>query len=637
MKIFYPFLFLSLFVFTGNSQTPLYNFDFKGGFQGWISNSIECGGSASDNAEWIWVDNGRIEGTLSNFGLMDSRTPENGIVILNSDLLDNNGDVNNIGNGDCPAPQVSELISPPLDFSDHDSVILSFNQLYFRFLGYYNEGKNIDYSDSTATFVGVSVDGQETWEEIPINTDLNIFRATQNYESELTLDISEYAAGESEVHVRFLWQGDYYVWALDDIRFYGSRLYDLDISEFKYPVSNFETPQVQFVNDTMRFEANVVNLSPKPVDSAYLYVTVRANEGEDRTVYFEDSTLIQNLTFNDTVEVQLPNYFVPENFEPGSYAFIYRLVNVKRPEEVNMANNVRADVMIVSENRFRKTDRGDSFGMPMEADYMVGNYFKISPNVQERLLLDNINFSAFGRDGRPLAGKEVAVYLLKIDDDVDENLENWNFTAALENKKSIAGIGSYIFTSQDDESQDLEERIVVKDLVDLDSYSDEIVLEPGGRYIALIEYTENAAKEIIHELGQRVVYYPISYPEQWNTMVYSGGQWYVNGFGAQYVAIIDIDVRMELTSTKEELTEQEVRIFPNPATDYVQIQLDLDRAQNVDVFLTDVSGKILKMNHHSKLYSDLLKVDVTSVPAGTYFLNVTTEEGRLTKKISVVR
>src|SRR5690625_5505169 len=85
MKIFYPFLFLSFFVFTGNSQTPLYNYDFEGGFQGWISNSLECGGSASDKAEWIWVDNGRIEGALSNFGLMDSRTPENGIVILNSD------------------------------------------------------------------------------------------------------------------------------------------------------------------------------------------------------------------------------------------------------------------------------------------------------------------------------------------------------------------------------------------------------------------------------------------------------------------------------------------------------------------------------------------------------------------------
>src|SRR5690625_6461454 len=84
-----------------------------------------------------------------------------------------------------------------------------------------------------------------------------------------------------------------------------------------------------------------------------------ANDEDDRTVFFKDITLIQNLTYNDTVEVQLPNYFVPENFEPGSYAFIYRVVNVERPVEVNMANNVRADVMIVSEDRFRKTDRGD--------------------------------------------------------------------------------------------------------------------------------------------------------------------------------------------------------------------------------------------------------------------------------------
>ena len=56
----------------------------------------------------------------------------------------------------------------------------------------------------------------------------------------------------------------------------------------------------------------------------------------------------------------------------------------------------------------------------------------------------------------------------------------------------------------------------------------------------------------------------------------------------------------------------------------------------MDVFLTDVSGRILKMSNHSKMYSDLLKVDVRSVPAGTYFLNITTEEGRMSKKISVI-
>lgn len=638
MKIFYTLVFTALIAFAGKAQEPLYDFNFDGGFQGWISNSIECGGAASDQAEWIWVDNGRIDqGALSNFGLMDSRTPENGIVILNSDYLDNKGNQDNIGGGDCPAPQISELISPPLDFSDHDSVILSFNQLYYRFVGYYNDSKGIDISDSTATFVGVSTDGANTWYDIPINTKLRTFRATQNYHGELTLDISEQAAGESEVHIRFMWQGDYYVWALDDIRFYGSRLYDLDISAFKFPVPNFETPRAQFIHDTMRFEANVVNLSPKTVDSAYLYITVRANEGEDRTVYFEDSTLIQNLKFNDTAEVVFPNYFIPENFDPGRYAFIYRVVNVNRPVEVNMANNVRADLMIVSEDTFRKTDRGDGFGFVMESDYLVGNYFKINKNVQEKLFLDKINFSAFGKGGEPMAGKEVVVYLLKIDDDVKEDLSDWNISEPTENKKSIVALGTYTFSRDDDEpGLPVDHRFEVTDLLDVKTFSDQIELEPGARYIAAIEYERSAATSIIHNLGERVKYYPQDYPDQWNTMVYFNNRWFQDGFGTDVVAILGIDVRMELTAADDELTDREVRIFPNPASDYVQIQLDLERAQQVDVFLTDVSGRILKMSNHSKMYSDLLKVDVSSVPAGTYFLNITTEEGRLSKKISVI-
>lgn len=641
MKIFYTLLVvMALLPFSGIAQEPVYNFDFAGGFQGWVSNSIECGGAVSDQAEWIWVDNGRIDqGALSNFGLMDSRTPENGIVILNSDFLDNNGNPEDIGGGDCPAPQVSELISPPLDFSDQDSVILSFNQLYYRFLGYYNDGKNIDISDSTATFVGISTDGQESWQDIPINTQLRTFRSTQNYQAELTLDISEQAAGESEVHVRFLWQGDYYVWALDDIRFYGSRLYDLDISEFKYPASNFETPHAQFIHDTLRFEANVVNLSPNTVDSAYLHITVRANEGENRTVYFEDSTLVQNLKFNDTMEVVFPNYFIPENFDPGAYAFIYRIVNTKRPVEVNMANNVRADLLLVSEDKFRKTDRGEGFGYVLQNDYIIGNYYKINENIQERLILDNINFSAFGMGGEPMAGKEVVAYLLKIDDNVKEDLSDWNINEATINKKSIVAIGSYTFSRQDDEpGLPVDHRFEVTELLDIESSSDQVILEPGARYIAAIEYVGNAATSIIHNLGERITYYPSGYPDQWNTMIYESGdsRWYPNGFGNNVVAVLGMDVRMELTATDEELSDQEVRIFPNPSTDYVQIQLDLERPQNVDVYLTDVSGRILKMSNHSKMYSGILKVDVSSVPAGTYFLNITSEEGRISRKISVV-
>src|SRR5690625_7564125 len=111
------------------------------------------------------------------------------------------------------------------------------------------------------------------------------------------------------------------------------------------------------------------------------------------------------------------------------------------------------------------------------------------------MILDNINFSAFGKNGQPLVGKEVVVCRLKIDDDVDENLENWNFTEDLSNKKSMAAIGTYAFSSKDDDpNRGLEARFIVDEAGDAD-VTDELVLEPGGRYIALIERSEEHTSE----------------------------------------------------------------------------------------------------------------------------------------------
>src|SRR5690606_34130766 len=110
MRLVYFIILSATLIFTADAQEPLYNFTFTGGFQDWTSNSIECGGQPSDEAQWLWVDDGMIDqGAYSNFGLMNSRTPDSGIVILNSDFLDNNGVDNNESNGDCPAPQIAEL------------------------------------------------------------------------------------------------------------------------------------------------------------------------------------------------------------------------------------------------------------------------------------------------------------------------------------------------------------------------------------------------------------------------------------------------------------------------------------------------------------------------------------------------
>lgn len=636
MRILYFFILSMGFVSATQAQEPIYNYTFTGGFQEWTPQSIECGGETSEEAQWMWVDDGVIDqGSYSDFGLMNSRTPDSGIVMLNSDFLDNNGLDDNLGGGDCPAPQIAELISPTMDFSGEDSVILSFNQLYHRFIGYYKG--DFDESGETATYVLISNDGGSTFDTIAVNTNVNTYRSTRNYHAELTLDITEQAAGQPEVIIKFLWKGDYYVWALDDVRLYGGRKDDLEISAFKYPASNFETPKDQIIHDTLRFVADVVNLGHQTIDSAYLYLLVRGNDDDDESEYFQDSVLIEDMAPNDTMEVSLPNYFVAENLTTGSYAFIYRLRNTKRPTEVNLANNVRAEVFLVSENTFRKTDRGDGFGFEYLDDVIFGNYYEIDENFQGRILLDNINFSAFPKAGTTLEGKEVIVYLLKIDDDIAEDLSDWNITERTDNGKSIAGIASYTFTAEDDMISDPLHRFEATEFLNLENPDLPVVLEPGSRYIAAVEYT-GAALDVIHNLSERITYYPALGSDQFNTMLYDAAdqRWYTGGYSDGIVAIVGMDVTIEMTPTEDLLTNEEVRIFPNPTSDMIRVRMKLERPQDVSVYLTDVAGKLIDMTSRSNFVHGSIEMNVQVVPSGTYFLNVTSADGIRTAKISVV-
>lgn len=637
MRIFYTILCLG-FISGLQAQDPIYNYTFTDEFEGWTSQSIECGGEPSDEAQWMWIDDGIIDqGYFVNYGLMNSRTAETGIVILNSDFLDNNGLEDNVGGGDCPAPQIAELTSPVLDFSEEDSVYLSFNQLYYRFLGYYSA--TVGDESETATFILVSNDGGVEFDTIAINEEVNTFRATQNYHAEMTLDLSEYAAGHSEVIVKFFWKGDYYLWAIDDVRFYGGRYHDLDITAFKYPVSNFETPVSVLRLDTMRFVADVVNLGNQVVDSAYLFVTVRGNDDNDRSVHFMDSVLIENMEPNDTMEISLPNYFVPENLNQGAYAFLYRVRNTKRPAEVNLANNIRADGFLVSENNFRKTDRGEGVGYEFPAGAILANYYQIPEGHDERILLDKINFSTFAAGQNSLEGREVVVYLLKIDDDVAKDLSNWNVTEPTDNGKTIVGVGSYIFSAEDAAQADPAIRFEATEFANLAANDPEepIVLEPGGRYLAAVEYVGNSA-DLIHNIGERITYYPTLGPDQFSTMLYDyeTGGWYTNGLGSGLVAVIGMDLKIEMTPTESLLSQEQVKVFPNPTSDYIRVEMNLDRPQNVNVYLTDVSGKLINMTNRSNFINGSIEINVQSVPSGTYFLKISSATGVKTEKISVM-
>jgi len=73
------------------------------------------------------------------------------------------------------------------------------------------------------------------------------------------------------------------------------------------------------------------------------------------------------------------------------------------------------------------------------------------------------------------------------------------------------------------------------------------------------------------------------------------------------------------------ITEKEIEIYPNPATDKVQIRMDLNDAEQLNIIVTDPTGKCVIRSsqvHNGKGVSTIVLV-VNSLTPGLYFIQIT--------------
>ena len=120
----------------------------------------------------------------------------------------------------------------------------------------------------------------------------------------------------------------------------------------------------------------------------------------------------------------------------------------------------------------------------------------------------------------------------------------------------------------------------------------------------------------------------------------SGGagteNWY-GGFSGPHVApSILVQTIPTITGVKpiEESTSTAVNVFPNPTTNVTNVTVNLDKV-SVDVryIVTDLNGRVLRMDTHSNVQNDVYTMDVTTLPSGVYFIHVLTDSGKFTKRI----
>jgi hypothetical protein len=94
----------------------------------------------------------------------------------------------------------------------------------------------------------------------------------------------------------------------------------------------------------------------------------------------------------------------------------------------------------------------------------------------------------------------------------------------------------------------------------------------------------------------------------------------------------------KLSSTNDILTNAELNMFPNPANDQLTTTVKLDEtATSLEYRITDAQGRLLFNLNRRNVSEDKAIFRVATLPNGTYYLTIRTENGILTKPFNVSR
>ena len=96
----------------------------------------------------------------------------------------------------------------------------------------------------------------------------------------------------------------------------------------------------------------------------------------------------------------------------------------------------------------------------------------------------------------------------------------------------------------------------------------------------------------------------------------------------QHFATADITT-LSINDCPPEKMLQSLRIYPNPASDFINIEMLNTNLKDYSFNITDLSGKVLIQSENSK------RIDISKLSSGIYFATMTVEDQKLTKKIII--
>lgn len=615
--------------------------DFDGGMNGWTT-AIE---NPATDSMWVWDATGDVSsGALAGAGtVINSPTGANGAMVLNYDFLVSGGDGGNLPPFPYP-DMISHLISPQIDLSSSPTTFLSvkFNQLMRRLNA---------VPGMPITGITFSNDDGATWfPDTPIDCNPTAVANGDPLNNEVVINIpAEVIDLNVPIRLRFTYAGDFYYWVVDDVQILKRPSYNLSANSFFSIAPNAQTPAGQMAN--AGFLIDVENIGSEDMTNVDATVEIRDNSG---ALIFTDVLNYGTLTADTLAENQsFPNMF-PTDLAAGNYSGTYTISGDST--EFDPDDNMQSFEFSITDSTFAKesgSTRGISPGRTIwDAgelwNWGFGNVYLI-PNGDGMFartvsfMLDNPN------DG---SDEDITGDLIFI------KLYQWVESGGHDGVATPSErfeIGSTVYTVQLDDNLNKMITVILRDPLG------EIVpipLADDSHYFATVEYFSNDSESTMSMGGARVTDYNARiFQDQItdSTMVNYASILLIEEdilnsdysatftFGASLVPVVRLNVGTEpiMVSGTEDiplLADNALQLSPNPATDFVNVQLNLTElaeAGIIEVISSD--GKSMNTLKFSNVQNETTTINVSDYSAGTYYLRFTTKEGMITKPFQVIK
>jgi hypothetical protein len=574
--------------------------DFSNGLGDWTIIT-----PTTNECSWEWESFGYYGDAFLPAGndnkFINSPTFKTGAVVVNGDNCFTSDSPPVISLDDFPLFR-SELISPTIDLSNTtEQVLLDFFQVIRKL-----ENENT-VSIASPFLFSYSTDNGMTWSpDEPLNESL---ASNITYNTHETILLPTDLIGESEVKIKFIFNGKLFYWGLDDIRILERAPHDMRISKdfFALP-SSYSFPVSQI--DSIVFLADIENFGTESQTDIWLHIEIENTDTE--LIVYQDSLFIPLALPLELVENQLfTEKYLPPSI-PAHYQGTYRISSSTIDDVPD--NNEISFRFEVTEDLFAKESQ-TSFGFkPPFRDYSWGNAFYL-PN-GDGYFADSVFFTI--ENLVQMDGKDVQIELYEWENNLTDSL--------LASPDEYTQIGF----NEIEISEDMSDLIGIS-MEDISGNGEHPALKDNTQYFVVLRYMRppGSNKDCFLATSQEYDYSAMKFATDLSNKLRYVTLWKStaseifevvgvgNGSGYDYIPQIRLSITDAPTSiVKVSKPTEELKLYPNPTN------------TNFSIKLSDESnGKILIYNNLGTLiytidnFSNGDNISVENLVSGTYFVH----------------